>query len=100
MSKTKEKTKEYIKIMQAYLDGKKIEFRNRAGDTIWRPADKNHGWNFHDVEYRIKPEPREFWLNVYPDGSLFAHFCPESAVHILSNGETIKVIEVLDDDSE
>lgn len=53
---TKEEAKEAIKVMQAFVDGKKIE---------WKPKGDNIGWeekpdpvfDFSDNKYRVKPEP-------------------------------------------
>lgn len=52
----KDKTKEAIKIMQAFVDGKNIEcmdFDGHAFKDTSEPA-----WNFGLNTYRIKPEPQ------------------------------------------
>jgi hypothetical protein len=65
--------KEKIKVMQAALDGKEIEISvdsyRRGGLIEWRPADNGVYFNWERNDYRIKPEPMEFWVNVYDDGS-------------------------------
>lgn len=50
---TKEETVERIKVMQAYVDGKKIEYYD---GNIWCDT-SNPGW-CSNTKYRIKPEPK------------------------------------------
>ena len=50
-----EQTKEAIKVMQAFVDGKEVQARHvglERWDTIISPK-----WNLEDCEYRIKPTP-------------------------------------------
>lgn len=59
--------KEKIEVMQAALDGADIEMVR-----ITAPADEDE-WNltnnpvfdWNNFNYRIKPKPLEFWVNVY-----------------------------------
>lgn len=53
---TREETAECIKVMQAYLDGKQIEFK----DCMGRWCEVNNPlWNWdNERDYRIKPEPK------------------------------------------
>jgi hypothetical protein len=46
-----EQTKEAIKVMQAFVDGKEVEVQLPAGN--WETMAPN--WNWRDTEYRIKP---------------------------------------------
>jgi hypothetical protein len=48
-----EQTKEAIKVMQAFVDGKEVEVQLPAGN--WETMAPN--WNWRDTEYRIKPTP-------------------------------------------
>lgn len=50
-------TKDMIEVMQAFEDGKKIEFRER-GSRTWKP-DENPEWDWSCIEYRIAPEPKK-----------------------------------------
>lgn len=52
---TREETAERIKIMQAYVDGKRIQYAEDDTD-VWHNIDEPD-W-YSDYEYRIKPEPR------------------------------------------
>lgn len=64
---TPERTKELLPVMQAFADGKTLEYRlseNHPWSTLSAP------WWVSTGDYRIKPEPpkpREFWVNIYPD---------------------------------
>jgi hypothetical protein len=51
-------TKEMIAVMQAFDDGKVIQFKGDLG--TWQ--DCNPSWNWSEYEYRVKPEPREWWI--------------------------------------
>jgi hypothetical protein len=65
-----EQTKEAIRIMQAFVDGKEVEWRYRGierWETIISPK-----WNWIDNEYRIKPTPtfRPWTADEVPLGSI------------------------------
>ena len=49
---THEQTIEAIRIMQAYVDGKEVEFKWMSKD--WNSNDKPE-WNWSAYDYRIKP---------------------------------------------
>lgn len=56
----REQTIEAIKVMQAWLDGKKVEFRWNKSD--WHQAGPgNLSWDWDSTEYRIAREPLEVW---------------------------------------
>lgn len=58
---TRERCKELLPIIQAFADGKVIQVRAHMEDK-WEDADNA---NFYERnEYRIKPEPREFWIAI------------------------------------
>ncbi len=50
-------TKEKIEVMQAYLNGKKIQFKEIADDT-WEDCSYRFepDWNWSVFRYRVKPE--------------------------------------------
>jgi hypothetical protein len=58
ISMTKEQTRDAIKVMQAWCDGKQIE-RRSFRLTPWMTLLAEPAWNFIQSEYRIKPEPPE-----------------------------------------
>jgi len=53
----KEQTSEAITVMQAYVDGAEIEIGPEWA-TVKEPT-----WTWTYSEYRIKPGPREFWID-------------------------------------
>ena len=52
---------EIIAVVTAYKEGKTVQRRRRMRNGSW--LDGKHLWNFADNEYRIKPEPMEFWVS-------------------------------------
>ena len=58
----RERAKELLPIIQAFADGKEIEFCNNNGP--WELFEECDNFTGHLCNaWRIKPEPREFWLN-------------------------------------
>ena len=61
----RENAKKLLPIITAFAEGKVIE--RKDSDGLWlvlnSPAFTNDPEN-----YRIKPEPKEIWVNEYPDG--------------------------------
>lgn len=48
---------EMISVMQAYADGKKIEYKLSNGDCYpWRTTNEPD-WEWRSYDYRVKPEP-------------------------------------------
>lgn len=53
------------KEIKAWADGAEIEYRETIGDAKWVYLE-NPAWLEDDVEYRIKPQPKEHkYINVY-----------------------------------
>lgn len=71
------KLKDLVKlkpIIEAIEQGKTIQYKGRHCHEItpWYGIDVNHEWSFDGTvpdEYRIKPEPREWYELEYSDGS-------------------------------
>lgn len=59
-----------IAVMQAFKEGKAIEFRAHGYSESWRPVDQNPVWNWGRYDYRIKKEPEVRWLRRYKSGRL------------------------------
>lgn len=60
-------TKKYIEVMQAFIDGKEIEYKriNRTnGSEIWKTA-STPVWDFANYTYRIKPSGPEYVYPIY-----------------------------------
>ena len=101
----RERAKELLPIIQAFAEGKTIQ-RN---DRIMRDDSLNKWYDTDDItgkgEYRIKPEPRTWYFNIYPNrgkagSTQFVHITKESATKSADGDviETVKVREVLDGD--
>lgn len=60
-----ERTNRMIEVMQAYVDGEKVEFKNALGE--WQEKGINHGW-YCDTDYRIAKTPDTInWDHVAPE---------------------------------
>ena len=51
---TREETKEAIRIMQAFVDGKEVDVRRLLDGSVWMPAGAPC-WDWLNGNYRIKP---------------------------------------------
>lgn len=52
-------TKEKIEVMQAYADGKKIQYRRKfCKDWLDWGGEVEPAWNWSDSQYRVKPEEK------------------------------------------
>lgn len=52
---TREETKKAIEVMQGYVHGKGLEYKWRS-QNIWQTLKGVPLWNWHDLDYRIKPQ--------------------------------------------
>ena len=62
-------TKEMIAVMQAFEEGKTIEYNAKWGSDAgkWDEID-DPVWDWHACNYRVKPEPKEFYVVGYSVG--------------------------------
>ena len=58
------KTKEQIEVMQAFIDGKEIEFKQDSYKGIWKQT-TTPIWDFTNYKYRIKPSEPECVYPIY-----------------------------------
>lgn len=60
-------------VLQAWADGKEIQVRDKtSGFNTWHgfsPSEQT-GADFENdnLEWRVKPEPRRWWVNIYDSG--------------------------------
>ena len=80
---------EMIEVLQAAKEGKQIQYRCCAMKS-WKDT-TYPSWDFSLYRYRVKPEPREFWLS--NDGK-YAHTKAE-AEEYFGEGNVILVREVI-----
>ena len=56
-----------IKVMQAFLDKKEIEYKlnTEPSDVVWVPMTfDNPVWDWNTYDYRIKPTPQQYWVRL------------------------------------
>ena len=63
----RETAKALLPIIQAFAEGKTIESSNTRGSD-WFEHKEDVTFNLEPTRYRIKPEPREFWIVNWNDG--------------------------------
>jgi len=96
---TREQAKTLWPIMQAFGEGKDIQCRYNAGK--WCDVGNETG-DLEGYEWRIKPEPREFWLGLHAedgDNKGCVQICKYSVgpkPDDCASTEIIKVREVLE----
>ena len=104
---TRDEAKKLLPIIQAYADGAEIEARAEPKFTWVRFTDV---MTFYaDIEYRIKPKAREFWLSLcfYDDDgkAIYTGYDDLSKLHQwrdrhLVKTEIMHVREVLPEDEK
>lgn len=62
-------TEEMIKVMQAYVDIKEIEWRTRTVPSNWNST-TDPAWDWANCEYRIKPQVVTKEMYLFPNGSM------------------------------
>ncbi len=90
-----------LAVLQAAKEGKKIECRSVDGIDPWRYTSAPN-WDFYHVHFRVKPEPREWWIvdcASWTSNYRHAHSHAQEALLNASahtNAKVIHVREVLD----
>ena len=54
---TREEAKTMLPIIQAFAEGKEIEFRSKGFDEEWKKVNEIPALSHSSFDYRIKPEP-------------------------------------------
>lgn len=70
--------KDYLPLVQALAEGKVIQQIDRA-TCAWADCEGEVKFFYSPDSYRIKPEPREIWVNEYPDGVIQAYASKDHA---------------------
>ena len=55
---TREQAKELLPIIQAFAEGRDIEYRSKGFNENWKKVTQIPELSFKSFEYRIKPEPK------------------------------------------
>ena len=75
-------TKEKIAVMQAWMEGKEEIQVSTRHSTEWKRLSWVPEWDWTSYDYRIKPEPKFVYVNVYlPKGAAEGR-TPASNCHI------------------
>lgn len=90
---------EAIEILQAMKEGKQVEYK--SGDSWTHLAYQGSSYlpNFYHLTYRIKPEPREIWVNIPFNGyDLRAYTTREEALTSCDiDGKPVRFREVIEE---
>lgn len=92
----KKTAKDYLPLVQALADGKKIQVISSGG---WRDI-VEPGFNLPAERYRIKPESKEIWVNEYANTGVAAHTSKDAAVRnagVAATRKAVRYREVLDE---
>ena len=92
----KQETERRIEVMQAFVDDENIEAKNRNGSSGWYSVEGDPSWNWSACDFRVRPKPREFWVNIYPHSFATYNTKKEADAYALQRSVCIKVREVVD----
>jgi hypothetical protein len=89
-----------MEVMQAYLDGKKIEAQSTDHPEHGWNLVKTPSWDWQHWDYRVKQEPREFSVVVGSDGiplgvGTTTGVIPLGKNYPLKDAKVIRVREIL-----
>jgi hypothetical protein len=103
---------EMIKVLEAFKKKVPIQWRERGSDDKWKsvstscpdiepkdPMFSYYVFNTDKWEFRVKPEPRTFYINIDEDGCIETYMS-ETEAKCERNGdfmECVKVREVVDE---
>lgn len=87
-----------LPFIQAWVDGKIVQWRYTDSDEWFTLKDNGIFEIKADTEWRIKPNPRKFWVVTTKHAGNVAFTTLESATNVAeaNNGTIIPVIEILD----
>lgn len=92
---TKKDTKLAIEIMQAYVEGKQIQFKYKENE-VWSDIGSPR-WSFDVFDYRVKPEPK---YRPYANAEEFLKAQQEHGMYIKVNGIYVLPIRIAFDKVE
>lgn len=76
-----ELTKEKIAVMQAYVDGREIQYKPQFSDN-WEPCKESPVWNWYECSYRVATKVHYFLCWKSCDGSELFTTNPQSDLKI------------------
>lgn len=84
---TKDQAKRLAEVATWIADGKQVQFKHEDWST-WQNINDASFHLYSDYIYRLKPEPREWWLvNIYhhtnlKDAEMWARFHNQPIIHV------------------
>lgn len=93
---------EMIKVLAAIKQGKPVQFRyaNKPWQTWYTGRGEDTVPEFHRYEYRVKPQPREWYLVLNQQGFIEACSSYEAARKVRSGSDVlIRVQEVFEEEA-
>lgn len=76
--------KDYLPLVQALADGKSLQYNVNRSDEAPKWVDReDFTFDEHVTEYRIKPEPREIWVNEWADGKRIFDSHGDASLHAM-----------------
>ena len=90
---TKETAKQFIDVLQAFVDGRPVEVKTQFG---WEEI-KNPNFGSSPENYRVKPEPREWFINIYENRACGLYHSKMAADNnaVVGRVECVRVREIL-----
>lgn len=89
-------TAEKIAVIQAFEDGKRVQTKPVNSELHWMDS-SNPSWNWVNINYRIKPEPREWWANLFPNGEFGKLYSSKEKVENLNSKKAVGIIHFVGD---
>ena len=69
---TRDEARKAAEVMLHYANGGAVELATKGtNDWSYEPSPSFDSWA--SMDYRKKPEPREFWVNIYDDNDVINH---------------------------
>lgn len=81
-----------IEVLQAYKEGKSIEVMGLTSGQWFQSLEPS--FCFRDFNYRVKPEPKEYYLKIGSDGDVMDGIVACSRDRYLTWSEGSRVIKV------
>lgn len=76
--------KDFLPLVQALAEGKSLQYNaNRADQTPKWEEREEFTFDEPPTEYRIKPEPREIWVNEWADGKRIFDSQNDASLHAM-----------------
>jgi len=95
----KAETEKAIKVMQAYADGKEIQFKRENSQKPWKDFKPGSEpiWDWYLFEYRVKPEPIVRWAALSRNNEVIVIYRTKKEAELSSWDRIVKLMEVEDD---